>query len=89
LHTVEHRPEAGLLDYQIRLLVTASRFVIADLTHEESGVYFEAGYAEARPPVIYTCRTDAFNPAIGQPHFDVNHHLHVLWDDPPMPGTTR
>jgi hypothetical protein len=84
LHTVEHRPEAGLLDYQIRLLVTASRFVIADLTHENRGVYFEAGYADGiGRPVIYTCRTDAFNPAIGQPHFDVNHQLHVLWDDPP------
>ena len=33
--------------------------------------------------MIFTCRTDAFNPAIGRPHFDVNHHLHVLRDDPP------
>ena len=83
-HTVDERPEAGLLDYQIRLQVTASRFVLADITHENRGVYFEAGYAEGiGRPVIYTCRTDAFNPGIGQPHFDVNHHLHVTWDDPP------
>ena len=46
LHTVEERPEAGLLDYRIRLQVTASRFVIADLTYENRGVYFEAVYAE-------------------------------------------
>lgn len=84
LHTVADKPHAGLIDYQIRLQVTASRFVVADLTHENRGVYFEAGYAEGiGRPVIYTCRTDAFDPQIGQPHFDVNHHQCMTWDDPP------
>lgn len=84
LHTVEDHPEAGLIDYRIRLQVTASRFVLADLTHENRGVYFEAGYAEGiGRPVIFTCRTDAFNPATGKPHFDVNHNQCVKWDDPP------
>jgi hypothetical protein len=78
-------PGAGLIDYKIRLQVTASRFVIADLTHENRGVYFEAGYAEGiGRPVIFTCRTDAFNIEIGRPHFDVNHHYCVKWDDPPF-----
>ena len=58
--------------------------MIADITHENRGVYFEAGYAEGiGRPVIYTCRTDTFKPETGHPHFDVNHHLHVTWDDPP------
>jgi hypothetical protein len=84
LDTVNERPEAGLIDYRIRLQVTASRFVLADLTHENHGVYFEAGYAEGiGRPVIYTCRTDAFNPRAGHPHFDVSHHQCVKWDDPP------
>ena len=84
LHTVEDRPEAGLIDYRIRLQVTASRFVLADLTHENHGVYFEAGYAEGiGRSVIYTCRTDAFDPQAGHPHFDVNHHQCVKWNDPP------
>jgi hypothetical protein len=78
---------AGLIDYQVRLQVTASRFVLADLTHENRGVYFEAGYAEGiGRPVIYTCRTDAFDPQVGHPHFDVNHHQCVRWDDPPAPA---
>lgn len=77
-------PNAGLIDYHIRLQVTASRFVLADLTHENRGVYFEAGYAEGiGRPVIFTCRADAFNPNTGHPHFDVNHHHCVRWDDPP------
>lgn len=75
---------AGLIDYQIRLQVSASRFIVADLTHENRGVYFEAGYAEGiGRPVIFTCRADAFNPQTGRPHFDVNHHQCVRWDDPP------
>ncbi len=75
---------AGLIDYQIRLQVSASRFIVADLTHENRGVYFEAGYAEGiGRPVIFTCRTDALNPQTGRPHFDVNHHQCVRWDDPP------
>lgn len=82
LQTVQ--PNAGLIDYQIRLQVTASRFVLANLTHENRGVYFEAGYAEGiGRPVVFTCRTDAFNPNAGRPHFDVNHHHCVRWDDPP------
>src|ERR1700733_5968673 len=84
LQTVQDTPEAGLIDYRIRLQVTASRFVIADVTHGNPGVYFEAGYAGGiRRPVIYTCRADAFAPKAGHPHFDVNHHLCVKWDDPP------
>lgn len=34
-------------------------------------------------PVIFTCRADSFNPQTGRPHFDVNHHQCVRWDDPP------
>ena len=84
LHTVEDRPEARFIDYRIRLQVTASKFVLADLTHENRGVYFEAGYAEGIGlPVIFTCRTDAFKPETGKPHFDVSHQQCVKWDDPP------
>ncbi len=82
LETVKQ--QAGLIDYHIRLQVTASRFVLADLTHDNRGVYFEAGYADGiGRPVIYTCRSDAFNPNKGKPHFDVNHQRCVRWDDPP------
>ena len=87
LCTVEDRPEAGLIDYRIRLQVTASRFVLADLTHENRGVYFEAGYAEGiGRPVIFTCHTDAFDPKMGRPHFDVSHQQCVKWNDPPTPA---
>jgi hypothetical protein len=84
LNTTEEQPEAGLLDYRIRLQVTASRIVIADLTHQNQGVYFEAGYADGLGrPVVYTCKASEFKPEEGKPHFDVNHQTFVLWSFPP------
>lgn len=84
LKTVDETPQAGLIDYQIRLQIVASRFVLADITHGNNGVYFEAGYAEGiGRPVIYTCRSDSFKSFDSKPHFDVSHHQCIQWDDPP------
>ena len=38
--------KAGVLDTQLRAKIRAARFVIADLTHDNHGAYWEAGYAE-------------------------------------------
>ena len=52
--------------------------MIADLTNENRGAYWEAGYAEGLgKPVIYT-RDKA---AKDSSHFDTNHHLHIRWDE--------
>ena len=34
---------AGLIDDQIRVAIRKARFVVADLTHDNNGAYFEAG----------------------------------------------
>jgi nucleoside 2-deoxyribosyltransferase len=66
-----------LIDDQIRVRIRASRFVIAELTHENRGVYWEAGFAEGLGrPVIYTCKKSAEL----KTHFDTNHHLTVRWE---------
>lgn len=45
---------AGLIGNQLRVAVRTSRFVIADLTHNNNGAYWEAGFAEGLGrPVIY------------------------------------
>ncbi len=70
---------AGLMDDRLRVEIRTSRFLIADLTHENRGAYWEAGYAEGlEKPVIYTCEKKKFREL--QTHFDTNHHLTILWD---------
>lgn len=73
------RPQpAGLIDDRLRVEIQTSRFLIADLTHENAGAYWEAGYAEGLgKPVIYTCAKNKFDKE--PPHFDTNHHLTIIW----------
>jgi Zn-finger nucleic acid-binding protein len=76
---LDDAPRAGLIDDRLRVEIQASDFVLADLTHENLGAYWEAGYAEGLgKPVIYTCEKEHFNAK--STHFDTNHHLTILWD---------
>lgn len=79
LFKLVERPKAGLIDDRLRVEIQTSRFLIADLTHENAGAYWEAGYAEGLgKPVIYTCEKEKFEEQ--KTHFDTNHHLTVVWD---------
>jgi hypothetical protein len=76
---LDDKPKAGLIDDRLRIEIRTSRFLIADLTHDNLGAYWEAGYAEGLgKPVIYTCEKSKFEKA--PPHFDANHHLTIPWD---------
>ncbi len=81
LKRVDEGQPAGLIDDRLRVEIRQCRFLIADLTHQNRGAYWEAGFAEGLgKPVIYTCRKDVFeNKDIGT-HFDTNHHLTVIWE---------
>jgi hypothetical protein len=73
--------KAGLIDDMMRVDIRNSRFLIADLSDENNGAYWEAGFAEGLGrPVIYTCRKDIFEGDKTRPHFDTNHHVTVPWD---------
>ncbi|MDI6447980.1 hypothetical protein [Anaerobaca lacustris] len=73
------RPKAGLIDNRLRVEIRTSRFLVADLTDENPGAYWEAGYAEGLgKPVIYTCEKTKFETC--KTHFDTNHHLTLQWD---------
>lgn len=77
---------AGLIDDRMRVEIRQSRFLIADLTHQNRGAYWEAGYAEGLGKfVIYTCRKDIFDTKTEGTHFDTNHHLTVLWEPDKLP----
>ena len=77
---VDERPKAGLIDDRLRVEIATSRFLIAELTDENHGVYWEAGFAEGLGrPVIYTCEKTYFEKV--KTHFDTNHHLTVIWEE--------
>jgi hypothetical protein len=79
LFKLDDKPRGGLIDDRLRVEIQSSDFLIADLTHENNGAYWEAGYAEGLgKPVIYTCEQGKFNSQ--KTHFDTNHHLTVIWD---------
>lgn len=79
LYKLDDRPRAGLIDDRMRVEIRAADFVIADLTHDNLGAYWEAGYAEGLgKPVIYTCERAKFD--LTKTHFDTNHHLTIVWD---------
>ena len=78
LHDMRDVPEAGIIDNLMRVRIRDAKFVIADLTHDNNGVYFEAGYAEAwGKPVIYICERGKFDRR--KTHFDTNHCTTILW----------
>jgi hypothetical protein len=79
LRDLQDHKRAGLIDDQIRAGLLAARFVIADLTHDSFGAYWEAGFADGHGlPVIYTCKRAKWQNA--KSHFDTNHMVTVLWD---------
>lgn len=67
------------IDARILEEIDRSRFLIADVTGANQGVYFEAGYALGQGiPVIWSCRDPEFPE---DAHFDVEHFNHIVWDD--------
>jgi hypothetical protein len=77
---LEHNDD---IDKRIIHEIEASDFVIADLTYVRPSVYFEAGYAQRKVPVIYTCRTDHLGQGSGElrVHFDLLMRNIVPWSD--------
>lgn len=69
---------AGVIDNIMRAQIRDSAFVIVDLTHDNYGAYWEAGYAEGLgKDVIYICKKEKFDEA--KTHFDTNHCTTVMW----------
>jgi hypothetical protein len=71
---IEHND--GIMDKVISG-INDSRFVIAELTHQKSGVYYEAGYARGIGlPVIHIVKKSDLKSC----HFDVKHLNLITWD---------
>jgi nucleoside 2-deoxyribosyltransferase len=58
--------------------ISKSRFMIADVTGQRNGVYFEAGFAMGKnQPVIFCCQEDD----LAKVHFDTRQYNHIIWKD--------
>jgi nucleoside 2-deoxyribosyltransferase len=56
--------------------IRESRFVVADVTGQRNGVYFEGGFAMGLGiPVVWLCRKDE----VKKLHFDTSHLNHIVW----------
>lgn len=65
------------IDAKIIAEIKNSLFVVADVTEQKRGVYFEAGYAIGRDlPVIWCVRKDDLTNV----HFDTRQYNHVVWE---------
>ncbi len=72
--------QAGIIDNIMRGQIRDSAFVIVDLTHDNFGAYWEAGYAEGLgKPVVYICERKKFESK--GTHFDTNHCTTVVWSE--------
>lgn len=75
------------IDDKIIQELEEASLVIADLTYARPSVYFEAGYAQRKIPVIYTCRSDHFRPKPDdrygnfRVHFDLQMKNIIGWKD--------
>ena len=71
---------AGVIDNIMRTQIRDSAFAIVDLTHDNAGAYWEAGYAEGLgKPVVYICESTKFDAV--KTHFDTNHCTTVIWSE--------
>lgn len=80
LRTVTQK--AGHIDAIIEDEIRRCRFLIADLSDDNAGAYWEAGFAEGlRKPVIYICREkEKDGKTDKKTHFDTDHRQTVRWD---------
>ena len=62
--------------------IEKSKFVVVDITKQNYGVYYEAGYAQALgKEVIVCCKKEVFDNPATRPHFDIAQKSMILWTD--------
>ena len=76
-YRIDRQPHNERIDVKIMAEIKRSRFLVADVTGQRQGVYFEAGYALGLGlPVIWSVRKDELEKI----HFDTRHYNHIVWE---------
>lgn len=77
-YRVGAEPHIDRIDVKIIAEINNSRFVVADVTQQKHGVYFEAGYALGIGlPVIWCVRKEDLKNV----HFDTRQYNHIVWEN--------
>jgi nucleoside 2-deoxyribosyltransferase len=78
-HRVDKAPHLDRIDAKIVSDIKDSRFLVAEVTGQNPGVYFEAGFALGLGrPVIWCVREDE----VDHLHFDTRQYNHIVWKSP-------
>lgn len=78
-HRIDKEEHIDRIDAKIISDIKDSLFVVADVTQQKQGVYFEAGYAMGlNRPVIWCVKKDELNKI----HFDTRQYNHIVWESP-------
>lgn len=76
-HRTDQAPHNERIDVKIMADIKESRFVVADVTEQKAGVYFEAGYAMGMGvPVIWSVSQEDLDNV----HFDTRQYCHIVWE---------
>ena len=75
---IDEKEYSNFIVPEMLMEIERSVIVVADLTHQRGGVYYEAGYARAFDiPVIMTCKEQDFDNV----HFDVKQMNIIKWEN--------
>ena len=77
-YRVDAEPHIDRIDTKIITEIKNSQFLVADVTLQRPGVYFEAGYAIGLGlPVFWCVRSDDLKNV----HFDTRQYNHIVWEN--------
>lgn len=77
-YRVDAEPHIDRIDTKIVTEIKNSRFLVADVTLQRPGVYFEAGYALGLGlPVLWCVQSDDLKNV----HFDTRQYNHIVWEN--------
>lgn len=80
LQRLDENPTAGSISNRMMVEIRRSKYLVAELTHNNPGAYWEAGFAEGLgKPVIYLCEKSFFDDPANGVHFDVSQRQGVIW----------
>jgi nucleoside 2-deoxyribosyltransferase len=75
---VDEHQHNNKIDFEIIILIEKSAFLVADLTGDRGGVYYEAGYAKGLGiQVIYSVNRKELELV----HFDIEHENLIIWNN--------
>lgn len=76
-YRVDAEPHIDRIDMKIMTEIKNSRFLVADVTQQRPGVYFEAGYALGIGLPVFWC---VHHDDLKNVHFDTRQYSHIVWE---------